>query len=274
MILSNFYAEFDSEEKAVKYFKSVYESVLKSCKNCRSKSLRWNNGLVGWKCSKCSKFHSLKSLTFMKDSNLKFLTWLEVVFLLTETKKTLSISEITRLISIDRYKTVFYMVQKIRKAMGEINLSGFYQKRSSIDIRYSNLKLVPHLSLFYGKQDGEKMDFIRLEIPQIIHNKYRSQVLHLKGSISFRLKKILLERFKMYEAYPKNLFQKIEMKRVKSSWERKIRSNFLRELKGIYHHVSLLYFQNVLDEYCFKYNYRNSVKDKFKIFVEASSESR
>ncbi|WP_139230340.1 transposase [Lishizhenia tianjinensis] len=163
------------------------------------------------------------------------------------------------------------MVQKIRKVMGEVNLKAYFSKRSAIEVGIE--KECDYFSVFYGKQVAGGLDFIRLEIPQYLHNRYRRMSTELRGKESFRNKKILLSRFKVYEIYPKYLRKSIESRTLYKNWERKILSNFLRELKGVFHHVSFMYLQNVLDEYCFKYNFRYGKEDKFRTLIRIASES-
>ena len=54
----------------------------------------------------------------MQDSNLPFLMWFIVIHLMTSTKKGFSAKEIQRQLGHKRYEPIWYMMQKIRYAMG------------------------------------------------------------------------------------------------------------------------------------------------------------
>lgn len=268
---SEFHREFNCERKAVDYFKKEIESNLSSCKSCQSNKLNWNERLKGWKCCKCSKLHSLKSLTFMRDSNLPFLPWLEVIYYLTRSKKTPSVLEISSLVGISRYKTVLFMVNRIRKEMGEVNLKFTYTKRSVVKMNevYSKEKDV-YFTVFYGQQHKKGKDFIRLEIPKMYLSDYHRSCEVLRAKEKYRHKKALLTVFKGYKRWEKEKLREMNNLSLKQTWEWKIKVNFLKELRGIFHQVSKPYFQHVLDEYCFKYNFREAPEDKFKIFIRWS----
>lgn len=57
----------------------------------------------------------------MQDSNLPFRTWFIVIHLMTSTKKGFSAKEVQRQLGHNRYEPIWYMMQKIRTAMGEFS---------------------------------------------------------------------------------------------------------------------------------------------------------
>lgn len=61
----------------------------------------------------------MRSGTIMQGSNLSFLIWYKTIFLLTATKKGFSSKEIQKQLGLKRYEPVWFMVHKLRKAMGK-----------------------------------------------------------------------------------------------------------------------------------------------------------
>ena len=54
----------------------------------------------------------------MEDSNLPFQTWFIAIHLMTSVKKPISAKEMQRQLGFKRYEPIWYMMQKIRSAMG------------------------------------------------------------------------------------------------------------------------------------------------------------
>lgn len=264
-----FYTLFSTEEAAINYIKTFYERKLSHCPNCKNKKLTWKDSFSGWKCSKCSKRISLKSISFMKDSKKPFKDWLEILFLLCSTKKSYSIHQIYLLSNQTRYETVYHMVLKVRQAMGVINSYEtrenyakikLVRKRKFLDLRKNKIPYSGYL--FYSKSSNRKRDKIRF----LINDNTKIQV---KSTIDKKL----------YRHYPypkiltKNLlihppgFERMKQSKLNKVWKNKLQHNFLKIVKGVYHSITLLHLQSIMDEYSFKYNYRYQ-QNKLKIFWE------
>lgn len=212
---------------------------------------------------------SLKSISFMRDSKISYQKWMEVVYLLLETKKTISISEIRRLTGMKRYGTVYYMVQKIRKELGVINKSEIVTKSALLkadDNFKGSIKYPLYFRVKYGKSKGEKNDRIVMELPFDFKRNCLKIQLEKSESLRYRHKKILNNSMTLYQE--KNLVKR----RMDERWAGILAENLLRKFEGIFHHVSVLHFQKVLDEYCFKYNHRYSSKGKFEEFFRRQIE--
>lgn len=261
-----FYKEYSTQKSCIQLLYEQYKSKISDCKSCKSKRVKWYENKAHWRCLDCKKKISLKSISFMRDSKISFKYWVEVMYLLLETKKSFSICEIQRLTSMKRYGTVYYMVQKIRVAIAEINRSLKMKKKSLIffDLHTSDAPTNPptYLQILYGKNDASNFDFIHLDLPGYLKfkcEKLNDQKLDEKN---YRFKKVLSfknlnDKRKTIESFP-----------LQKKWAKCIGENLLKEIKGIYHSISLLHLQKVLDEYSFKYNYRHERKSKFIIFVE------
>ena len=118
MNIFKFTAEFDSEESCRTHFKKERDKIGVICKKCSNTSHYWIKSQWSYECKSCRSRTSLRSGTVMQSSKLSFLIWYKTMFLLTATKKGFSSKEIQRQLGLKRYESVWAMVHKLRKAMG------------------------------------------------------------------------------------------------------------------------------------------------------------
>ena len=118
MNLFSFTANFGSEESCRLHFKEEIDKLGVICK-CGSSEHFWIKSRWSYECKKCRSRTSLRSGTIMQSSNLSFLVWYKMMFLLTATKKGFSSKEIQKQLGLKRYEPVWAMVHKLRKAMGK-----------------------------------------------------------------------------------------------------------------------------------------------------------
>jgi transposase-like protein len=117
--------------------KSLIEAVVYFADNDRSfefvKNLRWANGGVAcprcgvtdpifvstrriWKCRGCKRQFSLKVGTIFEDSPLGFEKWLPAVWLIANSKNSVSSHELGRALHVTQ-RTAWFMLHRIREAM-------------------------------------------------------------------------------------------------------------------------------------------------------------
>lgn len=208
---------------------------------------------------------SLKSISFMRESNLSFVEWFELIFLSTFGKKPLSVNEITRISRQTNYDTVNFAVRKIRKVFAKIN--------------HENLTdFVTEIRLSKGKRGKSKSKLDKSNLPKKIN-------VHITTSKGRRLDKIHFSfskkdavkianvqiHYRQSKVKPIEFTQgKYQVKTIKESWYKKLRENLMKGVKGVYHNISMVYLYGHLAEYAFKYNFRKEECDKFKIFLNNS----
>jgi len=71
-------------------------------------------------CNSCHYQFSVTVGTMFHDSHLPLVTWFVVTYLLTESKKGMSASQIYRMLGKKSYKTAWYLCHRIRAAMKEV----------------------------------------------------------------------------------------------------------------------------------------------------------
>ncbi|WP_318959421.1 hypothetical protein [Lishizhenia sp.] len=184
---------------------------------------------------------------------------------MTHVKKSYSILELSRLLGIKRYRTVWYLSMKIRMAMGDEVLAKeyflFLTLLSKDKCHPSQLKAIQNYSITaIFKSPANCRDEINLIAPLKIQQNVNT-VEHSLIKSGYRCLKIF------------NAQKKIEMKEphfpVKTkikNWLNYIMSNENRNLNGIHHGVSFLHLQKYLFEYSFNYNLR--YQNKFKILMK------
>lgn len=270
MNLSEFYSRYNDEQNCIQFLKKHLEKTISCCPKCTSKKICWKTNFVGWRCNRCSARISMKSISFMRDSNLTFAEWMEIIYLVLNGKKTRSISEILRLSKQTRHDTVSYAVKKIRQELSKNNI-----KKSS---HLNDLLLFDHQSdevgtnsldspgipislvLYIQKSPNNRKDNIQVEL----YGKYKIEALKLKVSrfisTNYRHKKLCHIKIKTEKS------PSIPSK-INRNWKRKIQENLIKNIKGLHHNVSILFIQGILNEYCFKYNHRHSNIDRMNEFM-------
>lgn len=218
MNLSEFYQEFSSSEKSIRLFRQKVESKGVKCTKCGSQLLMWNPNFIGWRCKKCRKRMSLKSMTFMKHSHVSLKNWLEVIYLLSDFKKSPSIAEIHRQSRVKRYETVYYMVQKIRQEMGVILQRKKYGKFITLDLVLKTNPITMDLcDVYYDRYKTTEPSYIKLEISCYKWSKASELVVQRRDSEKYRFTKIL------YTNYGKPLLKPLTKG---DDWYLKISANF------------------------------------------------
>lgn len=264
MNLFEFNQKFGSEKKCKRYLKKLRESNGVKCTRCKSLVKNWRSDNEYWRCS-CGSKISLKKGTVMEASNLKVDVWFKAIFLLVHTKKSYSILELSRILGIKRYRTVWYLTMKLRVLMGnhlmlrkylqfkvlftrenDLSLYNFHLKNKSIcaqGIGDSNgvhsINLLAHIEL------QQKADILEIKL--------------LKGN--YRCGKILgtTNNIELGE-------ESFAFRKSKKIWLQKIIANSSRLLQGVHHGVHLIHVQKYLFEFSFKYNYRKG--DKFNELIK------
>lgn len=265
MKFSEFYRKFSDERECVALLKSITQPEVHHCKKCKSNDIYWIDKLKGWRCKNCRFRMTLKSLTFMRDSNLSYVEWLELIFLCLYGKKSMSVNEITRVSRQNRYDTVAYAIKKIRQLLvfknenlstdflAKIDLLNVEKEKKSSSIDYPNIPATIYVHITKSKRKGED------KIHFSLNNKDKLNFQNIVKSRSNLRSKIIPNL---------NMFKGVELVKITPLWEKKLRENFIKTIKGSYHNISLLYIKGMLAEYAFKYNNRKESKENLFLFLE------
>ncbi|MFT6810921.1 MAG: hypothetical protein ACJA01_004167, partial [Saprospiraceae bacterium] len=112
--------DFPDERSSRTHLKAQREKEGVLCKKCGHTEHYWLQGKEQWQCKSCSFRTTLRSGTMMlQSSKLPFQFWYLVIALMTITKKGFSALEMQRQIGHKRYEPIWFMMHKIRAAMGQ-----------------------------------------------------------------------------------------------------------------------------------------------------------
>lgn len=284
-----FRAQFPTEESCINHLKELRMQEGICCKRCEEKTPHyWLKSSHKFQCKICKSRTNLKAGTIYQDSNLPLKIWYEVQYLMTSTKKGFSALEIQRQVDHKRYEPIWYMCQKIRKAMG--NRDNQYKLHNDIEIDDAFFVVVDNdkkkdesESLKRGRgTDRQQVVMVMTEYETKKEHKktYRkkSNLKYVKMDVVENMKEenVLIEvgnninknatcKTDGYPSYNKlkQIVKKHDKQIVKPKeastklpWVHTMISNAKRKLLGIHHSISRTYLQNYLDEFCYKVNRR------------------
>lgn len=290
MNLIKFIESFPDESSCRFKFKEFRDEQGIICRKCGGTDHYWLQTIEQYQCKKCKTRTTLRSGTIMQASNLPFRHWFIAIHLLTSTKKTFSAKELQRQTGHKFYEPIWYMMQKLRVAMG------------SRDSKYKLDKIVELDEAFFESVDTEKGEDEKstpkkrgrgsqkqrkvLVMASTVHDFGKTKKKYGKPTKFRYVRMIVVEDFKgqtvkkkvseniKYDAVVKTdnypSYSKIKdqvwchiPKKVSSKesgkvlpWVHTMIANAKRTLLGIHHMISNKYSQNYLDEFCYKVNRR------------------
>lgn len=121
--------EFGSEEKCRAYLEALRWTDGIMCPRCQSGKISRIVKRNQFDCDECRYQFSVTAGTIFNDSHLALWKWFLAVYLLCESKKGMSASQVKRTLGVS-YKTAWYLCHRIRAAMQEANpekLSGIVE---------------------------------------------------------------------------------------------------------------------------------------------------
>ena len=118
MKLIEFTQHFPDEQSCRISFRDYRLKMGLNCRKCGCTRHYWMKTIEQFQCKECGTRTTLRKGTVMEDSNLPFRTWFITIHLMTSVKKPISAKEMQRQLGHPRYEPIWYMMQKIRVAMG------------------------------------------------------------------------------------------------------------------------------------------------------------
>lgn len=297
MRILEFMDKFSDEKSCKEYFRDIRMKEGVVCKKCQCRKHYWLASKWQFQCSQCDFRTTLKSGTVMENSRLPFRTWFLVMLFMTSTKKGLSACELQRQIGHKRYMTIWSIMHRLRKVMGNRDAlyqltdmvefdEGYFEKEVSKQTK-SQLKRgrgserqinvavmaesVPVEDLESGKTSNHcrhfKMKVLEThrstEIESLIKNSLnpRAVVFSDKSTSYFNIENYV----ESHLAEKSNKQTTVDMLK----WVHIAISNAKRNFLGVYHKINGRYLQYYLDEFVYKLN-RRYFKSIFERLVVAS----
>jgi hypothetical protein len=270
--LADFNLIFPTNESAVYYFKGLREQQGLYCRDCGSSGHKWIEKKKMWQCLSCRHRMSVKVGTFMENSKMSELDWLRMIFFMMLTRQSMSALSLQSILGFSRYETVWYMLQRIRNAMGTENRRSLFQGKCDpltmhnrkFELRFKSNAMVDRLreiSLTVGNNHGSKNEMFLLAHPGLI--KVNDCIQEEKGEYRYRYRSV---KTYTHLAYSQSLNEGKPSKKT-AKWIKNVLFNLECKLKGIHHFVMPYYLQLYIDEFVFRYNLRDE-SQIFKIAIE------
>jgi hypothetical protein len=287
MNLINFIEKFPNEATCRAKFKEIRDSEGVKCRKCGSTSHYWLKNIESYECKKCRTRMSLRSGTVMHASKLPFRYWFIAMHLVTSTKKTFSTLELQNQIGHKFYEPIWSMMQKIRSTMGyrdslyrlndviEVD-EGFFEsvntdkntqdkkrKRGRGSQKQSKV-LVMSSTEYTGKRKNKNQKVSKFRyVKMIVLDDLKSKTINkeVKEYIS-QESVVKTDKFRGYSKLKEHVWchyaQEVKPKDAGKAlpWVHTMIANSKRTLLGIHHMISSKYYQNYLNEFCYKVNRR------------------
>ena len=300
MKLIEFIQHYPDEQSCRDAFRDYRLKVGVECRKCQNMKHYWQQSIEQFQCSECRARTTLRSGTVMEDSNLPFQMWFIVIHLMSSTKKSFSAKEMQRQLGHKRYEPIWYMMQKIRTAMG------------SRDKAYSLSGLTEVDEGFFTTVDSENRGKRKKKLKRCRGSQKQSPVLVMAETKTSKSKKkgrpaYSCKHFKMTVMSDQSsetikdiaeegldssarvktdnargfskLNQVVKSHKAKTvnpkdagkelPWVHITISNAKRNMLNTYHHVDDSYLQNYLDEFTYKLNRRYMGEKLFERLVIA-----
>jgi len=301
MNIINFALDFPNEESCRFDFKAVREKQGVVCKKCQSKTHWWLKNKWQWKCSNCSFRTTLRSGTFMQNSNLPLRKWYLAMAFMSFSKKGVSATELQKQIGHKHYVTVWSLMHRIRAAMGERDAGYTLVDMIEFDeadvVTATSKRAKSNLKKGRGSQRTSNIAVAAESIPlediktgQISnlcrHFKMQKLESHRSDEIDDFIEEnvdsssvVTTDKSTSYTNIEGYVEEHITVKSDKVATQKSLKwvhiaiSNVKRNLLGIYHRIDDKYLQNYLDEFCYKLNrhyFGDKLFDRLVIAVAAS----
>ena len=281
-----FLEKFPTEQAVIDHFVSIRYPNGLTCNHCgSSKTSRRKDQPKVCQCNSCNNSFSVFAGTIFEKSCTDLRKWMYAIHLFLNGKKGISGYQLMREIGVT-YKTAWRMLRQIRQAMGNQENKEFIDTIIEIDETYIGGK--PRKENDHddnnsgtGNKRGRGTDKTPVvgvadRINKQIHAKVAlpndqgqkltgKQLLNILEEVCTTKNFIFTDEFSGYNILNQTSHVHFTVDHKEAFVDGFIHTNNLesfwatlkRGILGIYHHVSVEYLQNYVNEFCFRYNNRN-----------------
>ena len=243
----------------------------------------------------------MRSGTVMEHSNLPLLTWFMTMFEMTYRRKSLSSTEMYQKLNVKSEATVWYLMHKIRIAMGyrdeKYQLDGDIEmddafitvvktikeekqkdgpaKRGRGSIRKAPILVMASYNPIKKKQKKNRPKSYPRFFKMVVAEDLKMDTINEVAFRFIKLKsKVETDAYRGYnklKEFMKSHKSKVTLPQqahIELPWVHVAIGNFKRYVDGIHHHISDEYLQNYLDEFVYKTN-RRTIASPFENIVTA-----
>lgn len=286
MTFFDFMTKFPTEKAVIKYFLKIRYNDALICPHCGSKVRvqHRNDNLKLCNCHNCNNTFSPFKNTIFEKSSTDLRKWFYTIHLFLNSKKGISGLQLQREIGVT-YKTAWRMLKQIRSAMGNTDMSKAFEAMVEIDETYiggkprkmngetepskrgRGTKKTPVVGV---KERSSSHVFAKVALPNAEGKKLTGkQLFNILDSVCKNDATVLTDDFKGYNFMNhkntnKNNYYRISVNHSESIYSlgNGLHTNGIesfwallkRGILGIYHHVSVDYLQEYVNEFCFRQN--------------------
>jgi len=284
--------KFPTEDSVIDYYLKVRYPNMVICPHCGSiKVYQMHDRRKVFNCKDCHNTFSPFTGTIFEKSSTDLRKWMFAIHMFLNGKKGISGMQLQREIGVT-YKTAWRMLQQIRLAMANSEHKEFFDTIVEIDETYVGGK--PRKDNEHddnapkgtgtGAKRGRGTDktpvvgvidrnnkkiYAKVALPNEKGQKLTAkQLMDILKTVSKQENNnvVMSDEFRGYDSLTKNSFVHLRVdhqhafsdlngthtNNIESFW-----ATLKRGVYGIYHHISVEYLQNYVDEFCFRYNNRN-----------------
>lgn len=110
--------QYQSEDKCRAYLEELRWPDGVVCPRCEGTTISRIRKRNQFDCDSCRYQFSVTAGTLFHDSHLKLFKWFLAIYLMVESKKSISAKQLQRMLKVS-YKTAWYLQHRIRDAMGD-----------------------------------------------------------------------------------------------------------------------------------------------------------
>lgn len=282
-----FNKKFSTEAEAINYFISKRYPNGITCPKCKStgKVYHRHTSPRMCHCNNCKSEFSVFADTIFEKSETDLRKWFYAINLVLISRKGISAMQLKRELGVT-YKTAWRMLKQIRLAMGNADLRKTFEAIVEIDETYIGGKPRKHnkddddlpknprgrgtrkTAVIGVKERNSKKVYATISLPNKDGRKLTGkQLLSVLDKVCKDNTIVMTDDYKGYNIlnYPhKNNFVRLSVNHsigqyslgngihtngIESFW-----ALLKRGIFGIYHHISVKYMQNYINEFCFRLN--------------------
>lgn len=278
-----FQTKFPNEEAVIEHFIKVrYGEGKVPCRHCGCVSKVYHRSKEPklFHCANCQNTFSVFKDTIFEDTSTDLRKWMYAIHIFLNGKKGISGYQLMREIGVT-YKTAWRMLSMIRKAMGNAENQEFIDTVIEIDETYvggkprkgkddnddkpkrgRGTKKTPVVGVV--DREGKKVH-AKVAKPNKEGKKLTGkQLLEIINEVVKTPLTVMTDEFKAYNLLANTHHVHLRVNHQEAFAVGDIHTNniesFWATLKrgviGIYHHVSVKYLQDYVNEFCFRYNHR------------------
>ncbi len=267
MNLMKLIEEFGSDDECREYLTTLRWPNGMACLRCGSVDVTTLPKRNLFQCSDCRYQFSVTTNTIMHDSHLPLRKWLLAIYLIVESKKSLSAAQLGRNINV-QYRTAWYLAQRIREALKtpDAMLAGIVE----VDETWIGGSAVGKGRHYMGNKSLvagaiERGGEVRMKhVPST-----SKKVLHafIEDMISDDAEAIYTDEWRGYnDIGDENTRHETINHSIKEYARGDVHTNsiegmwslFKRGVVGSFHHVSKKHLERYLDEFEFRFNNRKN----------------